>query len=83
VQRRARRPDTAAEDDRNQTRGLPRAGAALLHGRLEGGEGGPQLLGQANGGPLSLGHALRQRDGVPGGQHLAVAAALAARWDAA
>jgi hypothetical protein len=65
VKIRARPKDHDAEDDRHKTRGVPRAGAALLHGLLDGGECGQKMLVQDTGGPLDLGNALRQTYGVP------------------
>ena len=67
---RAMLTDNYAEYDRNKTRGIPRAGAALLHGLLYGGECGHKMMVQYKGGTLSLCHALRQRYGVPVGQNI-------------
>jgi DNA invertase Pin-like site-specific DNA recombinase len=70
VQIRAMRTDHDVEDDRTTTRGSPRAGAALLHGRLYGGACGPKMMVHSTGGTLSLGNALRQKDGGPVCQHM-------------
>jgi DNA invertase Pin-like site-specific DNA recombinase len=82
VQIRAMRTDNDAEDARNKTRGIPRAGAALLHGLLDGGEGGHQRMVQDPGGTLYRCHALRQQCGVPGCQHIPAAWSAAAVVDA-
>lgn len=42
----AMRPEHDAEDDRNNTRGLPRPGAALVPGSVYWGECSPNMLGQ-------------------------------------
>jgi DNA invertase Pin-like site-specific DNA recombinase len=52
--------DNYAEYDRNKTRGIPRAGAALLHGLLYCGECGHKMMVQYKGGTLYLCNALRQ-----------------------
>lgn len=65
VKTRAMLTDNYAEYDRNKTRGIPRAGAALLHGLLYGGECGHKMRVQYKGGTLSLCNALRQKYGVP------------------
>jgi DNA invertase Pin-like site-specific DNA recombinase len=57
--------DNYAEYDRNKTRGIPRAGAALLHGLLYCGECGHKMMVQYKGGTLYLCNALRQKYGVP------------------
>lgn len=57
--------DNYAEYDRNKTRGIPRAGAALLHGLLYCGACGHKMLVQYKGGTLYLCNALRQKYGVP------------------
>jgi hypothetical protein len=54
-----------AEYDRNKTRGVPRAGAALLHGLLYCGACGHKMMVQYKGGTLYLCNALRQKYGVP------------------
>jgi hypothetical protein len=66
---RAMRKDNSAEYDRNKTRGVPRAGAALLHGLLSCGECGHTMMVQYQGGTLYLCNALRQKYGVPVGQN--------------
>ena len=62
---RAMLKENYAEYDRNKTRGIPRAGAALLHGLLYCGECGHKMLVQYKGGTLYLCNALRQKYGVP------------------
>ena len=57
--------DNYAEYDRNKTRGVPRAGAALLHGLLYCGACGHKMMVQYQGGTLYLCNALRQKYGVP------------------
>ena len=57
--------DNYAEYDRNKTRGIPRAGAALLHGLLYCGECGHKMMVQYKGGTYYLCNALRQKYGVP------------------
>ena len=54
-----------AEYDRHKTRGVPRAGAALLHGLLYCGACGHKMMVQYKGGTLYLCNALRQKYGVP------------------
>jgi hypothetical protein len=54
-----------AEYDRNKTRGVPRAGAALLPGLRYCGECGHKRMVQYKGGTRYLCHALRQKYGVP------------------
>ncbi len=56
--------DNYAEYDRNKTRGIPRAGAALLHGLLYCGECGHKMLVQYKEGTYYLCNALRQQYGV-------------------
>lgn len=56
--------DNYAEYDRNKTRGVPRAGAALLHGLLYCGECGHKMLVQYKGGTYYLCNYLRQQYGV-------------------
>jgi DNA invertase Pin-like site-specific DNA recombinase len=65
VKIRAMLKDNYAEYDRNKTRGVPRAGAALLHGLLYCGECGHKMMVQYKGGTLYLCNALRQKYGVP------------------
>jgi len=62
--------DNYAEYDRNKTRGVPRAGAALLHGLVYCGACGHKLLVQYKGGTRYLCNYLRQQYGVPVCQHL-------------
>jgi hypothetical protein len=62
--------DNYAEYDRNKTRGVPRAGAALLHRLVYCGECGHKLLVQYKGGTRYLCNALRQQYGVPVCQNL-------------
>jgi DNA invertase Pin-like site-specific DNA recombinase len=65
VKIRAMLQDNYAEYDRNKTRGIPRAGAALLHGLLYCGACGHKMMVQSKGGTLYLCNALRQKYGVP------------------
>jgi Recombinase zinc beta ribbon domain len=65
VKIRAMLKDNDAEYDRNKTRGVPRAGVALLHGLLYCGECGHKMMVQSKGGTLDLCNALRQKYGVP------------------
>jgi hypothetical protein len=65
LQIRPMRKDNDAEDDRNKTRGVPRAGAALRHGLLYCGECGHQMMVQYKHGTLYLCNARRQKYGVP------------------
>lgn len=65
VQIQAMLKDNYAEYDRNKTRGVPRAGAALLHGLLYCGECGHKMMVQYKGSTLYLCNALRQKYGVP------------------
>ena len=65
VKIRAMLKENYAEYDRNKTRGVPRAGAALLHGLLYCGECGHKMMVQYKGGTLYLCNALRQKYGVP------------------
>jgi len=53
--------DNYAEYDRNTTRGVPRPGAALLHGMVYCGECGHKLVVQYKGGTRYLCHFLRQK----------------------
>jgi DNA invertase Pin-like site-specific DNA recombinase len=62
--------DNYAEYDRNKTRGVPRAGAALLHGVVYCGECGHKLVVQYKGGTRYLCNYLRQQYGVPVCQNL-------------
>src|SRR5256712_3057950 len=62
--------DNYAEYDRNKTRGVPRPGAALLHGMVYCGECGHKLLVQYKGGTRYLCNFLRQQYGVPVCQNL-------------
>jgi hypothetical protein len=57
--------DNYAEYDRNQSRGVPRPGAVLLHGILYCGECGHKMLVQYKGGNQYLCNFLRQTHGVP------------------
>jgi Recombinase/Recombinase zinc beta ribbon domain len=57
--------DNYAEYDRNKTRGVPRAGAALLHGLLYCGECGHKMMVQYKAGTRYLCNFLRQKYGVP------------------
>jgi hypothetical protein len=62
--------DNYAEYDRNKTRGIPRPGAALLHGIIYCGECGHKLVVQYKGGTRYLCNALRQQYHVPVCQHI-------------
>jgi Recombinase zinc beta ribbon domain len=62
--------DNYAEYDRNKTRGVPRPGAALLHGIISCGECGHQLVVQYKGGTRYLCNFLRQQYRVPVCQHI-------------
>jgi DNA invertase Pin-like site-specific DNA recombinase len=62
--------DNYAEYDRNKTRGVPRAGAALLHGVVYCGECGHKLVVQYKGGTRYLCNYLRQQYGIPVCQNL-------------
>lgn len=53
--------DNHAEYDRNKTRGVPRAGKALLHGIVYCGECGHKMVVQYKGGTQYLCNALRQQ----------------------
>ena len=57
--------DNYAEYDRNKTRGVPRAGATLLHGLVYCGECGHKMMVQYKGGPEYLCNYLRQQYQVP------------------
>jgi hypothetical protein len=62
--------DNYAEYDRNKTRGVPRPGAALLHGMVYCGECGHKLVVQYQGGTRYLCNFLRQKYRVPLCQHI-------------
>ncbi len=62
--------DNFAEYDRNQTRGIPRPGKALLHGLVYCGKCGHKLVVQYKGGTRYLCNYLRQQFGDPVCQHL-------------
>ena len=62
--------DNYAEYDRNKTRGVPRPGAALLHGIVHCGECGHKLVVQYKGGTRYLCNFLRQKYRVPVCQHI-------------
>jgi DNA invertase Pin-like site-specific DNA recombinase len=57
--------DNHAEYDRNKTRGVPRAGQALLHGLLYCGECGHKMMVQYKHNTFYLCNHLRQQYGVP------------------
>jgi DNA invertase Pin-like site-specific DNA recombinase len=57
--------DNYAEYDRNKSRGIPRPGAALLHGLVYCGQCGHKMLVQYKGGNQYLCNALRQQYQVP------------------
>jgi DNA invertase Pin-like site-specific DNA recombinase len=57
--------DNHAEYDRNKTRGVPRAGQALLHGLLYCGECGHKMMVQYHHNTYYLCNHLRQQYGVP------------------
>ena len=57
--------DNYAEYDRNKTRGIPRAGQALLHGLLYCGAWGHKMMVQYKHGTYYLCDHLRQQYGVP------------------
>jgi len=57
--------DNHAEYDRNKTRGVPRAGQALLHGLLYCGECGHKMMVQYHHNTFYLCNHLRQQYGVP------------------
>src|SRR6185436_12610969 len=60
-----------AEYDRNKTRGIPRPGAALLHGLVYCGECGHKMVVQYKAGTRYICNYLRQQHGVPVCQYLA------------
>jgi len=62
--------DNYAEYDRNKSRGIPRPGAALLHGLVYCGQCGHKMLVQYKGGNQYLCNALRQQYQVPVCQRL-------------
>jgi len=57
--------DNHAEYDRNKTRGVPRAGKALLHGMVYCGECGRKMVVQYKGGTRYVCNALRREYGAP------------------
>jgi DNA invertase Pin-like site-specific DNA recombinase len=63
--------DNHAEYDRNKTRGVPRAGQALLHGLLYCGECGHKMMVQYHHNTFYLCNHLRQQYGVPVCQNIA------------
>jgi DNA invertase Pin-like site-specific DNA recombinase len=67
---RAMLQDNYAEYDRNKTRGIPRPGAALLHGLVYCGQCGHKLVVQYKSGTRYLCNALRQQYGVPVCQYI-------------
>jgi hypothetical protein len=62
--------DNHAEYSRNKTRGIPREGAALLHGIAYCGECGHKMVVQYKGATRYLCNYLRQQHGVPVCQNL-------------
>jgi DNA invertase Pin-like site-specific DNA recombinase len=66
----ARLHDNRADYDRNQTRGVPRNGAALLHGIAFCGACGHKMVVQYKGTPRYICNHLRQQHGVPVCQYL-------------
>ena len=67
---RAMLQDNYAEYDRNKTRGIPRPGAALLHGLVYCGQCGHKLVVQYKSGTRYLCNHLRQQYGVPVCQYI-------------
>jgi DNA invertase Pin-like site-specific DNA recombinase len=67
---RAMLKDNYAEYDRNKTRGIPRPGAALLHGLVYCGQCGHKLVVQYKSGTRYLCNHLRQQYGVPVCQYI-------------
>jgi len=63
--------DNYAEYDRNKSRGVPRAGTALLHGLVYCGECGHKMVVQYKGGPEYQCNFLRQQYQVPVCQRIA------------
>src|SRR5215218_5670737 len=57
--------DNHAEYDRNKSRGVPRAGKALLHGMVYCGECGRKMVVQYKGGTRYVCNALRREYGTP------------------
>ena len=66
----AKLQDNYAEYDRNGSRGVPRPGAALLHGLVYCGACGHKMVVQYKGGTLYLCIYLRQQYGVPVCQYI-------------
>ncbi len=62
--------DNYAEYDRNKTRGIPRPGAALLHGLVYCGECGHKMVVQYKGSTRYICNYLRQQDQVPVCQYI-------------
>jgi DNA invertase Pin-like site-specific DNA recombinase len=62
--------DNYAEYDRNKTRGIPRAGAALLHGLVYCGACGHKMVVQYKGATRYICNYLRQQYGVPVCQYI-------------
>lgn len=62
--------DNYAEYDRNKTRGIPRAGKALLHGLMYCGACGHKMVVQYKGGTRYICNYLRQQHGCPVCQYL-------------
>jgi hypothetical protein len=62
--------DNYAEYDRNKTRGIPRSGAALLHGLVYCGECGHKMVVQYKGATRYICNYLRQQYGVPVCQYI-------------
>jgi recombinase/recombinase-like zinc beta ribbon protein len=63
--------DNHAEYDRNQTRGIPRPGTALLHGLVYCGECGHKMVVQYKGGTRYICNYLRQQSRTPVCQYIA------------
>ena len=62
--------DNYAEYDRNKSRGIPRPGAALLHGIVYCGECGHKMVVQYKGSPRYICNYLRQQYGIPVCQYI-------------
>ena len=62
--------DNYAEYDRNKSRGVPRPGAAMLHGIVYCGECGHKMVVQYKGSPRYICNYLRQQYGVPVCQYI-------------
>jgi DNA invertase Pin-like site-specific DNA recombinase len=62
--------DNYAEYDRNQSRGIPRPGKALLHGIIHCGACGHKMVVQYKGGTRYICNHLRQQNGSPVCQYL-------------